>query len=58
MEDGSSHQLRLELEAKEAELEELQTTMARARNDFLRRQEQLRRENEDKVTDDLFVVPC
>lgn len=41
--------LRSQLEAKEAELEELQATMNRSRNEFLRRQEQAKREGEDKI---------
>lgn len=49
MEDSDEKKVRLELEAKQNELEDLQAAATKTRNDFLRRQEQLKKESEDKV---------
>lgn len=49
MDDGLAAQLQQELEAKQCELEELQASIAKARNDYARRQDAVKREAEDKV---------
>ena len=41
--------MQLKLEAKENELEEVQMNSSKVRNDFLRRQDQLKREGDDKI---------
>jgi hypothetical protein len=49
MEDGLSQQLQQQLEAKQTELDDLQASANKLRNEYQRRSEQSKREGEDKI---------